>query len=507
MIRLSKSRILLHRQCPKRLWLQVHRPELADDGANTVARMAAGTEVGEVARTLHPDGLLIDGDDLSDALAHTGRALRLGNRPIFEATFEADGVLVRNDLLLPEMAGYRMVEVKSSTSVKPYHIDDAAVQTWVAGRAGVAVTRIEIAHIDNSFVYAGGGDYRGLFAHADIGAEVRSLLPAIPEWIGAARATLASDEPRIAAGAQCDDPFPCPFSGYCSPEAGDEGFPPEILPRCGALAAHLRAEGYADLRAVPEGRLTHPRHLRVWRVTRQGRPELDPKAAVALADLPYPRFHLDFETIGFAVPRWAGTRPYQQVPFQWSCHVEVQPDVVLPLAFLADRAGDPRRDFAESLLEALDPVVLAQRCAASGLPSPARGAGPIFVYNAGFERGRMLELADAFPDLAPALHAAAERLVDLLPIAREHYYHADMRGSWSIKAVLPTIAPHLAYDDLAVGDGRMAQEAYAEILDPATPAERRLHLRDALLEYCARDTWALVELVRFFEQRASRVAE
>lgn len=507
MIRLSKSRILTHRQCPKRLWLQVHRPELAEDGADAVARMAAGTEVGELARALYPDGLLIDGGALSQALADTGRALRLGARPIFEATFEAEGVLVRADLLLPEQAGHRMVEVKSSTSVKPYHVEDAAVQTWVAERAGVVVTRTEIAHLDNRFVYHGGGDYRGLFAYADISAEVRSFLPAIPTWIGAARATLAGNEPRIAAGDQCDDPFPCPFFGYCSPAAEDEGFPPEILPRAGALAAQLRAEGYADLRAVPEDRLTHPRHLRVWRATRQGRPELDQEAATALAALPYPRFHLDFETIGFAIPRWAGTRPYQQVPFQWSCHVEVQPGIVLPLAFLGEGTGDPRRDFTESLLAALDPVSLAQRCAASGLPAPEDGAGPIFVYNAGFERGRMLELAHAFPDLAPALNAAIDRLVDLLPIAREHYYHPDMRGSWSIKAVLPTIAPHLAYDNLEVGDGGMAQEAYAEILDPTTPEEQRQRLRNALLEYCARDTWGLVELVRFFEHRMSTVAE
>jgi len=507
MIRLSKSRILLHRQCPKRLWLQVHCPELAEEGADTFARMSTGTEVGELARTLHPDGILIDADDLSKALADTRRALQLGGRPIFEATLEAEGVLVRADLLLPESDGYRMVEVKSSTAVKPYHLEDAAVQTWVAERAGVAVTRTEIAHIDNSFVYPGGGDYRGLFALADIGAEVRSLLPAIPAWIHAARTTLAGSEPMIVAGAQCNDPFPCPFIGHCSPAPDDEGFPPEILPRGGAVAAQLRAEGHADLRTVPEGRLTHPRHLRVWRATRSGKAELDLEARAELVDLPYPRFYLDFETIGFAIPKWAGTRPYRQVPFQWSCHVEVEPDHLLHLSFLADGTGDPRRAFAKALLAALDPGLLEQRCAESGLPHPAAVAGPIFVYSVGFERGRMLELAQHFPDIAPALYAAIERLVDLLPIAREHYYHPDMRGSWSIKDVLPTIAPHLAYDDLEVADGVMAQETYAEILDPETTVERRGHLRDALLEYCERDTLAMVELVRFFEQRGTKETE
>lgn len=163
----------------------------------------------------------------------------------------------------------------------------------------------------------------------------------------------------------------------------------------------------------------------------------------------------------------------------WSCHVEVQPDVVLSLAFLADGTGDPRRDFAESLLAPLaplaplDPVALAQRCFASGLPAPQDGSGPIFGYNAGFERGRMLELAHTFPDLAPALLGAIKPLVDLLLIVREHYYHPDIRGSWSIKAVLPTIAAHLAYDALEVSEEGMAQEAYTEMLDPATPIKRR----------------------------------
>lgn len=473
MIRLSESRTLLHRQCPKCLWLHVHRPELAEDGAHTVVRISTSTEVGELARTLHPDEIIIDADDLSQALADTRRALQHGGRPIFDAILEIEGVRVRADLLLPESDGYRMVEVKSSRAGKPYHLEVAAVQTWVAERVGVAITRIEIAHIDNRFVYPDGEDYRGLLNHADVSAEVPSLLPEIPNWIGADRVTLVGGEPQIVGGGQCEALFPCPFFGSWMPAPEDKEFPPEILPRASALAAELRAEGYADLRAVPEGRLTHPRHLRVWCVTRLGQSERDPEASTALRRLPSPRFYLDFETIGFAIPRWAGIRPYQQIPFQWSCHVEVQPDVVLSLAFLADGTGDPRRDFAESLLAPLDPVALAQRCFASGLPAPQDGSGPIFVYNAGFERGRMLELAHTFPDLAPALLGAIQRLVDLLPIVREHCYHPDIRGSWSIKAVLPTIAAHLAYDALEVSEEGMAQEAYTEMLDPATPIKRR----------------------------------
>ena len=125
--------------------------------------------------------------------------------------------------------------------------------------------------------------------------------------------------------------------------------------------------------------------------------------------------------------------------------------------------------------------------------------GPVIVYSAAFERSRMLELARDFPDLAPALEAVVARIFDLLPLARTNYYHPDMRGSWSIKAVLPTIAPDLAYGNLAVADGGMAQDAFGEIMNPETSTERHRELRDALLEYCERDTLAMVRIAHHFE--------
>ena len=169
---LSKSRILIHRQCARRLWLQINHPELAEEEAAVTARMATGNRVGELARTQYPGGLLIEGDDLAQALKDTKQALSQAPRPIFEATFNAGGVLIRADILKPDQGGYRMVEIKSSTGVKDYHYEDSAVQTWVAKEAGVALTGIEIGHIDSTFVYPGGGDYGGLFSNADISEPV-----------------------------------------------------------------------------------------------------------------------------------------------------------------------------------------------------------------------------------------------------------------------------------------------------------------------------------------------
>jgi len=479
---LSKSRLLLHRQCPKRLWLKVHRPELEeiDDGNQT--RFATGTYVGEVAQQLYPDGILIDGDDLWQAVADTQEILVGESRPIFEATFQSDGLLIRADLLLPADGGFRMVEVKSSTSVKEYYLEDAAIQSWVAQRAKLPLTSVEIAHIDNSFVYPGGGDYQGLFHYADISDQIADIRTEVPDWIIAARETLSGDEPCISPGAQCSKPFDCPFFGYCSPRVEIENaFPPEVLPYGGTLAATLRAEGYTDLRDVPEERMENWKHQRVWQVTKSGHAFLNPEAGKQIAALPYPRYYIDFETINPAVPVWAGTRPYMQVPFQWSCHTETSKGTMTQCAFLADGQSDPRRPFAESLIDAVGTD------------------GPVFVYNAPFERSRMQELADYYPDLAPALSAAIDRLVDLLPIAREHYYHPDMRGSWSIKAVLPTIAPDLAYDTLEVANGGMAQEAFSEIMRPDSTTERRQQLHNALLLYCERDTLAMVRIAHYFE--------
>lgn len=498
---LSKSRILAHRQCPKRLWLQAHQPELIETDDATEARLAAGTHVGDVARDLHLDGLLIDCGDLGQCLADTAQALAASKRPLFEATFQFDGVLIRADLLLPDEGGYRLAEVKSSSMVKDYHIDDAAVQAWVARKAGVPLTRIEIAHIDNSFVYPGGGDYRGLFTHTDVTERVSALESEVGSWVEAARTTLAGDEPVTEPDEQCYNPFECPFLTHCQPvtESEEMGFPPEILPHGKNLAAALRAEGYDDLRDVPAERLEKPKHQRVWRATVNHQAEIDPAAGRLLASLPYPRYYLDFETIQFAVPIWAGTQPYAQIPFQWSCHVETAPGITLPQAFLADGQADPRRDFAESLLK-----VLTSTSGTNG--NAFNEHGPILVYNQGFERSRMKELATAFPDLAPALHAAIERVVDLLPITRDHYYHPDMRGSWSIKAVLPTVAPELFYDRMTVADGAMAQEAFLETMHPETSMKRREQLRQALLDYCAMDTWAMVRLTQFFmeHQNADR---
>ena len=475
--RLSKSRLVAWRQCPKRLWLETNRRDLLEISPETQRQFDQGHRVGEVARALVPDGILIDtGDDWSEALRLTNQLLNdAPSRPIFEATFAHQGVLVRTDLLIPESVGYRLVEIKSSTSVKAYYPDDCAIQAWAVQGAGITLSRVELAYIDSGFVYETEGDYRGLFKYEDMTIPLYPLLPQVPVWAAQAQTVLSGEMPQAAVGRQCTTPYECPFIGHCTPPGPE--YPVTLLPRGGKVAAELMAEGYADLREVPEGRLTNPSHERVRRVTANGVPELELGAADLLCALPYPRHYLDFETIQFAVPIWLGTSPYEQLPFQWSCHVECQDGQLNHAGFLSENGFDPTRAFCESLIGAL------------------ADDGPIFVYSA-FERTRLVELANRYPDLAAALAAIIDRLIDLLPIVRTHYYHPAMRGSYSIKSVLPTIAPDLDYAELEeVQDGGGAQQAFLELLDPTTTTERRSTLTGALQRYCSLDTLAMVRIV------------
>jgi hypothetical protein len=289
-------------------------------------------------------------------------------------------------------------------------------------------------------------------------------------------------EPDIHTGAQCHDPFECPFLDYCRAQepAGPE-YPVTILPRAGKLATQLQTEGYEDLLTVPPTRLTNPVHRRIQDASISQQPFLDESASTVLRGIEYPRYYLDFETVDFAVPRWAGTRPYQQITFQWSCHIDRGDGTPEHCDFL-DLTGDaPMRRFAESMLAVLG------------------DAGPILVYNASFESSRIRELAVMLPDLAPALGRLLPRIVDLLPITREYYYHPAMKGSWSIKKVIPTIAPEMDYGNLQnVASSGDAPLAYLEATHPETTKARRAELDAALRRYCANDTLAMVTLVGVF---------
>ncbi|HSM68311.1 MAG TPA: DUF2779 domain-containing protein [Xanthomonadales bacterium] len=482
MARLSKSRIMSSLQCLKRVHLEVHRPELASYSVATRAAFELGHQVGDIAVELYGKG---QGEYIPytkaqhRALERTRELLDgLFQAPVFEATLQHEGVLVREDVLLPEPEGWHIIEVKASTSLKPQYVQDCAIQAWVHEGAGYPFAKISLAHVDNQFVYGGDGDYSGMLTETDLTDPVRELLPSVPVWVEHARRAVEGPEPDIAVGAQCYAPYECPFVGHCWP--WDSDYPVQGLMGSRKKLGALVAAGYRDLREVPAEELDSETHLRIRRVTRAGQAEILPHAGEFVRALPYPRYYLDFETVGPPVPLWPGTRPYQAVPFQWSCHIEREGGALDHEEFLDLSGQAPMRACAERLLAAIGTD------------------GPVLVYTA-YEKGVISGLAERFPDLAPALEAVLERLVDLAPVTKAAYYHPDMLGSWSLKAVLPTIGADLDYSALeGVHEGTEASAAYLKAIAPDADAAEVERVRGQLLEYCRYDTLALVELARFF---------
>lgn len=490
---LSKTKLLCYRQCPKRLWLEVHRPELRQDSADTKSSFATGHEVGEIARSLYDPkgkGILIDPfrDGFDHALEQSRQLVATSSHPLFEAGFAANGALAFADIMIPRRRGgrrvWQMVEVKSSTEVKDYHRDDAAVQAYVARAAGVPLQSIALAHVDKSWVYPGGGDYSGLLREQDLTEEVFGRDGEVASWIAGARAVVKQKKAPVArTGEQCQKPYACGFVAHCHGEEGTAEFPAAWLPGApsAALKAMIAKQPAIDMREVPDAYLNN-KQLRVKQHTVAGRVFFD--AAGALEDLrPYrlPAYFMDFESIQFAVPRWKGTTPYAQIPFQFSIHRLSRTGKLEAAGFLDLSGKDPSRQFAQALVEAC-----GER-------------GPIYVYNDAFEKGRVSELAARFPRLARPLEAIKERIVDLLPIARNRYYHPAQQGKWSIKSILPTIAPELRYDSLdGVQNGGSAMAAYLEAISSNTPLSRKLEIRRQLSDYCSLDTLAMVRLWQYF---------
>jgi len=475
-------------QCPKRLYLTVYPPEMAEqeDGGESLP-ILNGYAVGEVACKLHP-GVMVEYDHgLSAAIKETARLVADDSvQCIHEATFSHDNILVRVDLLERSVEGWILTEVKAATSVKDYYLDDAAVQAWVLQGCGLKLASVRLMHVNNQFVYQGDDQYDGLLHAEDISNIVFSRIDTISQQKDVFMAMLAGNMPDIEMGEQCYSPYECEFCAYCQPDDLPE-YPLTVLPRMHAPRRQaLRDEGYQDVRDIPDGVLGNPNHQRVWRATHAGEEEIDVAEAAELNDWGWPRYYLDFETIGLAVPRWKGVRPYMQVPFQWSCHIHHQDGRLEHVEFLDVSGADPRRACAEGLVEHIG------------------DAGILIAYNASFERRVIRELAARYPDLSEALLDMNERFVDLLPITRKAYYHPSQMGSWSIKAVLPALVPELDYADLdGVQNGGDAQLAWMQAA--RADAEESKQIADQLLQYCKLDTLAMVKIVDALLQRVAHV--
>jgi hypothetical protein len=482
--RLSKSRFLAGLQCHKLLWWQVHEPHAPElrPSPDLEARFAAGKLVGEAARTYVPGGELIGFRhfEVERKLAATQAALARAMPALYEASFATNGAYAVVDILERgrREGAFTLVEVKSSTDVKPEHIPDVGVQTWVARQSGIAVERVEVMHLNRACRYP---DLSNLFARKDITPQVEAFVPGVGDEIARQLADLDGPLPDVPIGDHCFTPYECPFMKRCWPQWPEDHVSTLYVMRRRAL--ELEAQGYHTLHDLPgELKLTAIQARQV-RAVQAGALVVEDALTEALAPFERPLAFLDFETVSPAIPVWNGCRPWDKVPVQFSVHLE-HPSAQggyehHEWLFDGSPGVDPRPEQAERLVAA---------CA---------GAEAIVAYNSSFERDCIRLLADGAPGLARELGLLELKLVDLLPVVRNHVYHPKFGGSFSLKNVLPALVPDLSYDDLAIKDGATATLALWRLLfEPEYYARRaRERERRALLAYCERDSWATVKLL------------
>ncbi len=492
-VRLSKSKFVSGLQCATRLYLDVHQPQLATPpDAALQAILDMGTEVGELARRRFPGGVLVTAGhrQREAALAHTAELIHDHGVPaIFEGAFLFDGVFVRADILEriptpdPAPAQWRLIEVKASTKIKDVHLHDLAIQRYVLAGAGVPVAATYLMHVNTGYQYAQGDlDLDQLFAMQEVTDAVMARCATVPDQVAAMKRMLVQPAPPATEpGPQCHSPYACPFWNHCT-----EGKPARWifhLPGSKQTVAQLVAEGITVIDDIPA---TVPLTLAQRRM-KDNIEWMSPELARILRSVQYPVHHVDFETVMLAVPRFLSTRPYQAIPVQWSNHIEYESGEVVHQEFLHDAASEPRRRWAEALIESLG------------------DDGSICVYSH-FERAVIEQLVEAFPEFQAAFRPVLKRLWDLFPVIRDHYYHPGFLGSFSIKSVLPALVPTLSYEDLTIQEGGQAASEYYRMVFVETDWVERASIREALLRYCARDTLAMVMLRKVLGQKADSMA-
>lgn len=477
---LSKSAYMTGLQCPKALWLNYHRKDLRqEDGDN--AQMAMGNEVGALARNLYPNGVLVNyAPESREAMAaKTKTIIAQGKHILYEASaLSPDGAYAKADILHKTANGWHLIEVKSSTSVKDYHLTDLAFQRHAFESAGIPIERCFLVVINNQYERQGEIDIAALFVTHDVTEQVGKQEPVGASLQSLQSVVMQDKEPTIEIGAQCTSPFECGYKSHCW-----EGVPEystfNALTKDKAASLYQQTGSYRveDIPAsdMPKGQ-TKIIDINAYRSKEV---YLDkPALAAFLRSLKYPLYFLDYETISHPIPLFDQIHPYQNVPFQFSLHIQDTPDGMLKhTQFLYGYQRDPREEFCEALIAKLGTE------------------GSVIVYNQSFEEGCNRELAEAFPQYAKAIYAINARMVDLLkPFQKRWAYHPAQCGSASIKKVLPAFTD-LGYDELEIGNGMEASNRYLHFMQHGLPEAEKDKLLTDLTAYCELDTYAMVKLV------------
>jgi CRISPR/Cas system-associated exonuclease Cas4 (RecB family) len=481
---ISKSQFIKGRHCLKRIWLYNYRKDLMEErSAFQESILVQGTEVGKLARDLFSNGILIHEDhtDLNGAVEHTKNELNNGAVVIFEGAFVFDNILVRADILKRNDDGtFDLIEVKSSTSLKKEHLPDCAIQLYVLQKLGIHIRHVCVMHLNREYVRRGEVDLSQLFVIQPVNDKIENELENVPKYLHEIALVLSkNEEPFWRIGSICNNPYPCEFKKYCWKEVNNKSIH-SISRITDKQRQYLIDSGVNLISDVPDNfKLSIPQKIQVDCEKSQTKLIDGNSIKDHLSHLQYPLYFLDFETYGYVVPQYEGTRPYQHLPFQYSLHVQHSPEAELEhYEFLFEKKENPSRALAEHLIQNI------------GLD------GSVIVYYASFEGGRIDEMAAEFIDLAPQLISIKNRLWDLqIPFAKKWICAPEFNGSASIKNVLPVLVPSLSYDGLEIKKGDEAQIKYIEMINLPDGNLARDLIKSALLKYCGLDTLAMVYIL------------
>ena len=489
---LSKSKYCAFVQCPRNLWLKTYKPELATPDTSLEAKMEAGNEIGDLAMRLFGDFVEVtahkdDGRmDLSEMISRTNELILQRQPVICEASFSYNGNYCAVDILKSEKGGYAIYEVKSSTHANQIYAVDIAYQKYVLEHCGMNVTGTYLVCMNNDYVFDGTLKLDELFQIIDLSSEVADEYKHVEGNVLAANDIMNDPvEPLYGLSENCHKPYHCVFWEHCSSHLPT----PSVFDLYGTGFNFKKKLQYykngvctfEELSADPDVMEKHIQSLQINHQMKDLETHIDKNGIREfLNTLWYPLCFLDFETMHLPIPKYVGTKPYAQIPFQYSLHyIESEGGELKHKEFLGVSGEDPRRTIAERLCE--------------DIPKDAC----VVIYNKTFEPARFRELAEYFPDLAEHLLTVRENIRDLLdPFRKGYYYNRAMGGSFSIKVVLPAIFPNdpsLDYHNLeGIHNGEEAKEIFPKIKD--MPPEEQEIVRKNLLKYCELDTYATVKI-------------
>jgi hypothetical protein len=470
-------------QCPKYLWFLFNDPDkIQPTDIATQHRFDEGHQVGELAKLLFPDGISIPTDNFIGNINQTKNLLKQ-RRILFEPAFSIDNLYSRLDMLIPvDSDQWDIVEVKMSTEMKDEHIPDIAFQRFCCEKGGLTIRNSSIAFINNKFTRHGEIDPKQLFLVEDVTPRVNDSIAGIANQVKHMFDIISELKcPDVPVGIYCNDPNDCPVN-FCRESVPDNTI--LALYYAGKKKYELFSQGIYFIKDIPAGyKLTKSQQIQ-QECERAGQTHIDKEAIKAfLDDLKYPVYYLDFVTFNPAIPMFDNSRPYQQIPFQFSLHV-VETERAEPAhrSYLADGTGDPR------------PELLAE------LRNLLGDRGSIIVYNQTFEKKVLEQFGEAFPESGGWAKTVIDRIVDLyVPFRSFCYYNPRQKGSASLKEVLPAVTGK-SYEGLPIAKGDDASLAFTKLLSNKITDIERQKIRKDLIQYCGLDTEGMIWIVERLRQ-------